>query len=358
MQTDTEHADRAAGTDEGHRHGRVRAGVVLALAAALGAAGVVSAPAVAAPATHSRHTVVQLLNGNFPDPGVVVSGKTYYAYSTASQHGHIPVATGTVLRRGSFTPRGDALPKLPPWVKPTGSQVWAPDVSKRPDGRYLMYYAAISNTPSGGAYRHCIGAALATGPAGPFTPAGDHPVVCRDDLGGSIDASAFTDGGRHYLLYKSAGNPVHQRSMIWIQQVADDGITPRGPAKMILRADHPGGTVEAPYLVKHGTRFVLFYSTGTYSTDTYAERWASSTSLDHGYTPASAPLLASATDTKPHCTPGNAGTLSGPGGGTVVHTTAGDEILYHGIVACRPHLSRALYASPLGWTHSDTPYLR
>lgn len=64
--------------------------------------------------------------------------------------------------------------------------------------------AIVRSEHAGG---ECLGAAVASSPTGPFTPVGSGPLVCTPELGGSIDASSFTDtDGKHYLLYKTDGN--------------------------------------------------------------------------------------------------------------------------------------------------------
>src|SRR5262245_61639373 len=112
---------------------------------------------VAAAATTPPALVIA---GNFPDPDVVRFGGTYYAYSTNGGNGNVPVATAASLA-GPWTRRPDALPTLGAWA--SGGLTWAPDVSQRADGRYLLYYTARSRS----AGRQCIGAALATSPLGP-----------------------------------------------------------------------------------------------------------------------------------------------------------------------------------------------
>ena len=84
------------------------------------------------------------------------------------------------------------------WAR--GGLTWAPDVSQRADGRYLLYYTAHSIAIN----RQCIGAALASSPLGPFEPVGTGPLVCDAGDAGDIDPSSFVDtDGRRYLLYKN-----------------------------------------------------------------------------------------------------------------------------------------------------------
>lgn len=91
----------------------------------------------------------------------------------------------------------DPLPSLGAWVHPKtnprssynyNANLWAPDVYQVGNA-YVMYYSATSaQYPQA----HCVGAASAKLPAGPFTP-GDEAVVCEGEEGGSIDGNLFID---------------------------------------------------------------------------------------------------------------------------------------------------------------------
>ncbi|TDD24480.1 family 43 glycosylhydrolase [Nonomuraea diastatica] len=137
-----------------------------------------------------------IIEADFPDPDVIRAGSTFYAYSTSSRAGRIPVAEAP-SPTGPWTVRGDALPGKPSWAGDGG--FWAPDVTRRADGHYLMYFTG----PSTATKRMCIGAALSPTPLGPFRPIGDGPLVCDPAEGGDIDPSSFVDtDGTRYLLYK------------------------------------------------------------------------------------------------------------------------------------------------------------
>ena len=130
-----------------------------------------------------------------------------------------------------------------------GGLTWAPDVSQRADGRFLLYYTARSRAVG----RQCIGAALATSPLGPFAAVGTAPLVCDGGEGGDIDASSFVDTtGARYLLYKDDGNAIGQPTSLWLQGVAADGVSPQGARVELLRSGRPeeAGIIEAPVLTK------------------------------------------------------------------------------------------------------------
>src|SRR5947209_6758625 len=95
--------------------------------------------------------------------------------------------TGRIAAAALLVAAGlDALPTLPGWVAYDGGSgsydVWAPDVSRRDDGTYLLYYTARDTSGM-----QCIGAATASTPAGPFAPVGTQPLVCNAPDHGDID---------------------------------------------------------------------------------------------------------------------------------------------------------------------------
>ncbi|MEO3756022.1 family 43 glycosylhydrolase [Streptomyces sp. B6B3] len=321
---------------------RVLLGVVTAVLAAL---LLQPAPATATAAPEARTDEVGALsvaprlviNDDFPDPDVYAEGDAYHAYSTSSRHGRVPYATAPGPD-GPWTVRGDAMPTPPAWTGDGG--FWAPDVSRRQDGRYLMYFTG----PDAASGRMCLGAALADSPTGPFVPTSNRPLVCNPDEGGDIDPSSFVDtDGTRYLLYKNDGNAVGQPAILWLQRTEADGVTLVGGRTELLRNDLPSeeGVIEAPVLVKRDSHYVLFYAAGVYSTPNYQTSYAVSGSLTGPYTRAYRPLMTTASLD---------GAVSGPGGADI-----GDgRIFFHGALSAG---GRGLYVADLGWDH-DYPVVR
>ncbi|MET0237339.1 MAG: family 43 glycosylhydrolase [Kibdelosporangium sp.] len=278
-----------------------------------------------------------VIGEDFPDPEVIQAGGTYYAYSTSSGRGRTPYATAPGPT-GPWTVRGDALPQKPAWAGNGG--FWAPDVSRRADGRYLMYFTG----PSVAAGRMCLGAAVAGTPAGPFVPTSAQPLVCNANEGGDIDPSSFvnTDGTR-YLLYKNDGNAVGQPTIIWLQRTGADGVTFSGSRVELLRNNRPEeqGVIEAPVLVRRPSQYVLFYSAGIYTSGNYQTSYAVSGSLTGAYTRAYRPLLTTASLN---------GAVNGPGGADI----GASHIFFHGHL---PQGGRGMYAAALGWS-GDYPVVR
>lgn len=284
---------------------------------ALAGAGGTGAPTASAPATGSARTAATfsnpVLDANFPDPFILRSGATYHAYATNGSGGNVPHAVSKDLV--NWTAAGDALPKLPAWVKP--GLTWAPEVA-RLGNKYLMYYTARDIKSD----RQCIGVAVGVQAAGPFSPAGGGPIVCQADLGGSIDASPFVDtDGKAYLLWKNDGNCCNLTTQIFIQPLRSDGLRLTGKATDLIQNFQlwEGSVVEAPTLYKTGGVYYLLYSGGPFDSDLYAVGYATSKTVAGPYKKAEEnPVLVSK------------GAVAGPGHQTIVTDGAGQPwIAYH-----------------------------
>jgi beta-xylosidase len=305
-------------------------------------AAMVATTVAAAPATEIEPSIPH----DFPDPAVLAVGGTYYAYSTASRYGdriyHVPVQASSRLTGGWGAPH-DAMPDLPPWVAKSAAgegSVWAPEVAARSDGSYLLYFAARSATQ----HVQCIGAALSTSPRGPFHSVGSQPLICRPADVDSIDPKPFTDvDGKQYLLYSSGrGN-----ATIWLQGMTPDGTRTIGGRRALIHADRPDEAhiVEAPALVRHGDRYVLFYSGNAYNSGHYFVNYATASSVGGPFRKHTGQFL-------------NAAMLGGayqnPGGQNVVPGRREDFLVFH---AYTTPAQRALFVVGLRWDDDDNPRL-
>ncbi|WP_194293287.1 glycoside hydrolase family 43 protein [Actinomadura macrotermitis] len=299
---------------------------------------------------------------NFADPDVIKVGTTFYAYATNGHGKNMPVASASSAKGPWTIHKADALPRLGAWAR-TGL-TWAPDVSRRKDGKYVLYYTAQHATKK----LHCLGAAVAASPLGPFKPAGTKPLVCDAPKGAThpglrgeiIDASSFVDGTRHYLLYKVGYNAYGKRSFLALQRMSADGLTRVGAAKVILAQTNEPYTVEAPDLARVGKRYVLFYSAGVFSKDNYQTRYAVASSVGGPYRKAAKPLMTTA---------GMHRRVNGPGGADAVFDSGAWRIFFHGAIVPGAHpkpdpspfpkkLVRGMYVADLRWTKGGTPYVR
>jgi beta-xylosidase len=297
--------------------------------------------------------VQPVISHDFADPGVLHAGGVYYAYSTMSRYGaalwHVPVARATRIGGGWRVLR-DAMPRLPAWVdqsSPGQGDVWAPDVSASRHGGYLMYFTARSAQWK----IQCIGAATARSPTGPFTPA-PRPLLCRPHhtTVDAIDPAAFTDAdGRHYLLYSSSarhprGTPL---TAIWLQPTSRDGLRLHGRPRRLIVADRADEAhiVEAPALIRHGGRYVLFYSGNTFNSGRYFVNYATATSLCQRFAQHPGQLLNSA---------GLDGAYQNPGGADVLSAPHDDFLMFHAYTGTS---TRALFAVGMRWNRHDQPVL-
>ena len=261
-----------------------------------------------------------VLNADFPDPFVLEVGGTYYAYATNGNGSNVQTATSKDLVH--WTLGKDALPKLGRWDFP--GNTWAPEVLARGDGSYVLYYTASSGT-------QCIGRAVAGRPQGPFVDTFGGPLVCQKADGGSIDP----DPSNGYLYWKNDGNSIGRPAQIWAQRLSPDGLRLVGPRRAIERNGDQaweGSVVEAPEMVRHDGRYILFYSGGSFDDDSYAV----------GYATCSGPL-GPCVDAPENPILKTGCRAHGPGH----NTFAGPWIVYH---AWNPaHTKRALWLSKLDW---------
>lgn len=276
------------------------------------------------------------IDQDFPDPALVWADGRYYAYSTNANGANMQVASSEDPY-GEWTVEGDGLPTLGPWA--SEGFTWAPDVTELADGSFLVYYTA-RHTASG---RQCIGAARSASPSGPFTPVGDEPLICPTEEGGAIDAAAFIDvDGTRYVTYKNDGNAIGLPTYLYLQRVADDGVTLIGDPIPAMRndPDTEGGLIEAPYLVHHRGTYYLFYSYGQWWNETYTTAYAVASSLEGPWTRAAEPLMT---------TRGMKGSVIGPGGASfLAHGARGHLVAFHG-VRNNPSFYRAMYLARLDW---------
>jgi arabinan endo-1,5-alpha-L-arabinosidase len=326
----------AEGTFPGARYRKSRARGSFSVATTLLLMTALSAVPVDAEASGHRHTAaptpVLLINQDFPDPDVLQVGSAYFAYSTTSTSGKIPVA-GAAAPGGPWAVLGDALGEPPSWAKPDGG-FWAPDVTRRADGSFLMYFSGATSADG----RMCLGTAESTDAAGPFKPIGGAPLVCEPADSGDIDPQTFVDAdGTRYLLYKSNGSTTGNPAAIWLQKVSADGTHVMGNRTELLRADLgvEQAVVEAPSIVHQQSKFILFYAADNYLHTGYHTSYASAPALSGAYVKSDAPLLSTALV-------GN--TVDGPGGADVV----GDHIFFHGWLNGE-RKARGLYVAPISF---------
>lgn len=263
------------------------------------------------PSDGAGEFVNPVIDVNFPDPGFLAADGIFYLFGTEGEGHNVQTMTSTDLV--TWTPGGDALPQLGSWALP--GKTWAPEVLAVGDG-YVLFYTAADQSSG----KQCIGRAASSTPGGPFIDDAPAPFVCQPDLGGSIDPNPVTaPDGALYLYWKNDGNCCDQPVNIWGQQMDATASTLIGEAVPLLSNTQAweGDLVEAPQMITHDGRWVLFYAANTYSTDRYAEGWADCDSALGPCTAHPEPLLTSNT------------AAAGPGHAYVFEHAGQTWIVYH-----------------------------
>jgi len=191
-----------------------------------------------------------VIAGDHPDPSIIRTGDEYWATATGSEWAPVyPLLRSRDLV--NWTEVGAIFPDAPSWAE---GSFWAPELSEY-KGRYFVFYTArAKNGPL------CVASAVADAPTGPYQDNG--PLICQEV--GSIDAFPTVDeNGERYLIWKEDGNSRNLPTPLWAQRLSEDGTSVIGEPKEILRNDPATwekGVVEAPYILRRGGFFYLFYS--------------------------------------------------------------------------------------------------
>ncbi len=215
----------------------------------------------------------QILTGPDPtDPFMLRHDGRYYLYtSEGTSILNVPLRTGP--RPGAWSAPRDVLPVLPAWA--SGGLTWAPDV-QQVRGGWALYFTALVKGMSPAT--HCVGAAFARSPSGPFV-GNATPFICQLDHRGTIDARVVDTPDGLVMLSKSEDNAnpsvpgPDQNGLtgIYAQRLSPDGRTLLGTATKILGPSEPweGTIVEAPDMVEAWGTWWLFFSGNWYSSPSY-----------------------------------------------------------------------------------------
>ncbi len=290
-----------------------------------------------APAEPEPTLAAFLIDQDFPDPDLVEADGSYVAFSTNTGGVNVQFATSDDLVHWDVSLE-DALPQLPGWA--SRGRTWAPDVSARAGGGYILYFVAAHTASD----RQCIGAATSANVTGPYVAVEGDPLVCTLDEGGAIDPAVFTDDdGSRYLIWKNDGNCCAMDTWMQLAALTADGTALAGPTTKLFKQSEAweGQLVEAPVMVKRDGRYVLFYSANDYGTDQYAVGVASSAEITGPYVKQSEPLLT---------TESSGGRYLGPGGQDILPTPDGDLIFFHGWNEL--FMYRGMHSAPLEWNGS------
>src|SRR2546429_9849150 len=189
-----------------------------------------------------------VLAGDYPDPSIIRVGKDYWATATSPEWGpQFPILRSRDLVNWKIV--GAVFPKRPAWAI---ANFWAPEISEY-HGRYFIYY--VGRKKDGPL---SVAVATADVPEGPYIDHG--PLVSQQD--GSIDPMTVTDEqGDRYLIWKEDGNSRKLPTILWAQQLSDDGTKLVGEMKELMRNDTPweGAVVEGPIVLRRGVGGFFFF---------------------------------------------------------------------------------------------------
>jgi arabinan endo-1,5-alpha-L-arabinosidase len=200
------------------------------------------------------------------DPAAIKEGDTYYVFCTGGGRGGqgvIPIRTSPDLQH--WTSAGWVFDKLPEWATteiPRGRGAWAPDISYF-HGSYHLYYAVSSF----GSRNSAIG--LATTPTldakSPKYKWTDEGMVLRSyedkDDWNAIDPNLVVEDERSvWLNWGSFWGGIKMRRLDPnTGKLSSTDITLYSLASR-PRTPPSGGSIEAPFMVRHGAYWYLFVS--------------------------------------------------------------------------------------------------
>ena len=208
------------------------------------------------------------------DPVVIKEKGTYYVFCTGGRNGQgvIPIRTSTDMR--TWKAAGHVFQSLPDWAMqeiPQARNAWAPDIAYF-NGKFHLYYSVSSF----GSRNSAIGLATTRtlDPASPDYKWTDEGMVIRSyqdkDDWNAIDpniaiedaapASATTKPAKVWMSWGSFWGGIKMRRLdpATGKLSADDSTMHALSSRP--REQPVNGSVEAPFLVKHGDYWYLFVS--------------------------------------------------------------------------------------------------
>jgi arabinan endo-1,5-alpha-L-arabinosidase len=198
------------------------------------------------------------------DPVVVKEQSTYYVFCTGGRNGQgvIPIRTSSDMR--TWKASGFVFESLPPWTAaeiPMARNAWAPDISFF-NGKYHLYYSVSSF----GSRNSAIGLATTPtlDPSSPEYQWTDQGMVIRSyqdkDDWNAIDPNLVLDGDDAWLAWGSFWGGIKMRRIDRSTGRLSSTDTTLHSLSSRSREQPIGGSVEAPFIVRHGNYWYLFVS--------------------------------------------------------------------------------------------------
>lgn len=320
---------------------RYIAAVITAVLAALPVAG--QGP-VAPPATRAAAATYTnpIIDRDLPDPAVIEANGAYWmTHTMGGPDEGWPLYRSDDLVHWRFDRHLLTPANKGAWMQ---NDFWAPEIH-RVGAHWVLTFTARSRETG----HLCIGIATAPSIGGPYAV---QPAPLVSDTVAVLDSHLFQDGdGSIYLLWKrdsDAGRGVGGAIFARRMNAAGTEFAPGSPTIKLLEGSESAkdpaaawerGLVEAPWMVKRGGYYYLFYS-GAFIDTSYALGVARSTSPTGPFTRCPGnPILRS-----------NAA-WGGPGHGAFLKDRAGVEWhLYHARHQARPDYGRVQLLDRLYWT--------
>jgi arabinan endo-1,5-alpha-L-arabinosidase len=198
------------------------------------------------------------------DPVVIKEKGTYYVFCTGGRNGQdvLPIRASPDMR--TWKAAGFVFESLPDWAArevPLARNAWAPDIAYF-NGKYHLYYSVSSF----GSRNSAIGLATTRtlDPASPDYRWTDEGMVLRSyqdkDDWNAIDPNLVLDGDRAWLVWGSFWGGIKMRRID-----PSSGKLSAADETMHALSSRPreqpiNGSVEAPFIVRHGDYWYLFVS--------------------------------------------------------------------------------------------------
>ena len=205
-----------------------------------------------------------ILPGYFADPSIVHDGGRWYIFATIDPWGDDRLGLWTSANGRDWKFSTPAWPTKAAATSPTSgdSKVWAPSVVQAANKRWYMYVSVGSEVWVG----------TAPSPDGPWRDAhGGKPLIAKAFAPDyhMIDAEAFIDrDGQAYLYWGSGWNWINGHC--FVVKLKPDMVTFDGTPRDVTPAHY----FEAPFMVRAGRHYVLTYSDGKTTEDSYKVRYA------------------------------------------------------------------------------------
>ncbi len=304
-------------------------------------------------------------DGDAPDPDVIESAGTYYAFTTGTALGNylqalVDTSGGPTTGWRSYTGQSygsSALPQPPAWEE-VNTQT-SPGVFSFAN-QWVMFYDAAQAGHAGDTGFNCLSVATAAtiSPTdAAFTDNSTAPLLCQSNLGGAIDPSPFIDPatGSPWLVWKSNDGGSSQPAGIWTEELNSTGtgfLAGSQPTQIFYNntAAYPWeATVEDPSMLVVGGAFYLLFSGGIYTSSGYSE----------GYAVCASPI-SYCTQVDPNPIISSYGSVAGPGGGSWFEDASGGYWIAYGAwtAGCTNYGcggARRLFVAPVTFGAAQAP---